>query len=285
MAPQDENLSKAVTGAIAKGAAELAPAIYEDGLRPAVKQVGIALETVSRAINLALSPLRGLVWGGERCETFIRTRVAEKLREVPPDQIITPDASVAGPAIERLRFAGDKADLREMFANLLATAMDSKTASTAHPAFAEIISQLTPDEARMLEVIGKSKQFPAIQVFAQLKGGTTWFLRLGHFTLLSDLARCQAPSLTPTYLDNLARLRLIEIVFDSQLGDDRAYEPLEHDHRVAEISKRIAEDEPDREPVFQRGIIRITSLGRQFYSACIESRETKGPTTREASEG
>lgn len=49
----------------AKGLLEAAP-IYEDALQPAAKQVGKALETVGKAVNVALAPIGALVWGSRR---------------------------------------------------------------------------------------------------------------------------------------------------------------------------------------------------------------------------
>jgi hypothetical protein len=37
--------------------------IYEDAVQPAAKQVGKALETVTKAVNVALAPVGLLIWG------------------------------------------------------------------------------------------------------------------------------------------------------------------------------------------------------------------------------
>src|SRR5690349_4676457 len=80
--------------------------IYQDLAQPAVRQVGKALETVGKAINVALAPVGALVWGYEKCQDFISTKVADRLKDVPPEDIITPKPNVAGPAIEALRYTG-----------------------------------------------------------------------------------------------------------------------------------------------------------------------------------
>ena len=45
-----------------KGLLEAAP-IYDDALQPAAKQVGKALETLGKAVNMALAPIAALIWG------------------------------------------------------------------------------------------------------------------------------------------------------------------------------------------------------------------------------
>lgn len=40
--------------------------IYEDAVQPAAKQVGKALETVTKAVNVALAPVSLLIWGYDK---------------------------------------------------------------------------------------------------------------------------------------------------------------------------------------------------------------------------
>jgi len=69
--------------------------------------------------------------------------------KTPPDQIVVPKPNVAGPALEALRYTWHEETLSDLYANLLAaSSMDKSTADGAHPAFVEIIRQLTPDEAK-----------------------------------------------------------------------------------------------------------------------------------------
>jgi hypothetical protein len=37
--------------------------VYQDAVQPAAKQVGQSLETITKAINVALAPVSALVWG------------------------------------------------------------------------------------------------------------------------------------------------------------------------------------------------------------------------------
>jgi len=144
--------------------------IYHDTLQPAAKQIGQSLETVTKTVNIALAPIKALVWGYERIEDFISNRVSEKLKNVPNESIITPSPQVAGPAVEALRFAGHDINLRELYANLLATSMDKNTIHKAHPAFVEIIKNLTSDEAILMECFKGQPQYPLIDINATIEG-------------------------------------------------------------------------------------------------------------------
>ena len=150
----DENNLQSTTNAV-KGMLEAVP-IYQDVLQPAAKEVGLALQTVAKTVHVLLAPVSGLVWGYNQIKEFVGTRVAEKLREVPEERLRPPEPNIGGPALESLRYTEHKEDLRELYASLLATAMDSATLAQAHPAFVEIIRQLSSDEAKIIRSLAYS---------------------------------------------------------------------------------------------------------------------------------
>lgn len=250
--------------------------IYQDLAQPAVKQVGKALETVGKAINVALAPVGALVWGYEKCQDFISTKVADRLKHVPPEDIITPKPNVAGPAIEALRYTGHEEELSDLYANLLASSMDKKTASGAHPAFVEIIKQLTPDEAKIVALFSSARAFPLLNVQAnhkedpeQLKGGNTM---LSHFSLLGEEAGVEFVSLVPAYLDNLCRLGLADYLGSGQYYTAPGiYDPLENHPRVLALKAEIEADPEMQCDLEKTGLI-LTDLGKQFAKVCVFRR-------------
>lgn len=128
-----------------KGIAEAVP-VYQDIVQPAAKEVGTALQTVAKTIHIALAPLSAMVWGYDRIKDYLERALTERLKGIAPENIITPNPAVVGPAVEALRFTAHEPSLRELYANLLATSMDAETAQNSHPAFIEIIRQMTADE-------------------------------------------------------------------------------------------------------------------------------------------
>ncbi|WP_420453938.1 DUF4393 domain-containing protein [Rubrivirga sp.] len=248
--------------------------VYKDAVQPGAVEIGKALGTIGKAVNAALAPLRLVVWGYEQIEAYLTNRVSDELADVPPERIISPDLIIAGPAVEAMKFAGHKAVLREMYARLLARAMDSDTAPSAHPAFVEIIKQMTPDEAKAMRFVWKEEAVPLITVNAKhiepdakisLTSNVTE--RLRNFSLVGYLSSCEYPKLAPAYLDNLARLKLIDIR-DLTFSDESKYEPLEAHDDLSELVDEI-ENTPEREVHFKRHVASITELGRQFCSICM----------------
>ncbi len=102
--------------------------IYEDAVQPLAKETGKALGTLGKAVNVALAPISLVVWGYDQMKDFLENKVTEKLENVTEDRIITPPPNVAGPAVEALKFTGHDETLQDMFANLIANSLDSKTA-------------------------------------------------------------------------------------------------------------------------------------------------------------
>lgn len=100
--------------------------LYQDALQPGAKQVGRALETVGKAVNVALAPLSAIVWGYEKICNHLEQKLEQKLANVPAEDIQTPKANVAVPIIEGMRNVSEDENLQELYANLLANAMNKK---------------------------------------------------------------------------------------------------------------------------------------------------------------
>jgi hypothetical protein len=242
--------------------------VYKDAVQPAAKELGKSLHTVARAVNVALLPLKGIVWSFEKIESLFIPKVEERLKDVPPEDIITPKPNVAGPAIEALRYVGDEESLSDMYANLLASAMDKKTAAIAHPAFVEIIKQLTPDEAKLMTMFLKPEPFPIASVRAEMtdhSGGVTLAYNLSLFGARANL---EIEDLVPSYLDNLERLGLIDLKTESSYTGAGMYDELEQSEGM-ESWKVYVEKMPDRTFRIVRGRVQLTNLGAQFGGACV----------------
>ncbi|SHI76696.1 protein of unknown function [Shimia gijangensis] len=148
------NVSDAINAA-----ANLAKAvpIYDDALKPIASETGKALGTVGRVVNVCLAPVRGLVWSAEYVENWVETRVSKKLENEPEENIQTPDLAIAGPIIESLKFHGQKPEISEMFASLLASSMMKNKASSTHPSFVDKIRLMSAFDAQVFAYLAKQQ--------------------------------------------------------------------------------------------------------------------------------
>ncbi len=248
--------------------------VYQDAIQPVAKEVGKALQTVGMAVNAALLPIRGLVWGVDQIEDFIQSKVSERLKNIPPENIQTPDLAVAGPALESLRYVGHKESLSDLYANLLASSMDIETAKAAHPGFVEIIRNLSSDEAKILEFLYINRAKPVIDIRRRFRNDNRGSMAYGFVSCIGAQSGCDHPELTPTYFTNLERLGLIGMDKGRYLATPGAYDEILNDFPVKKLIEEIdAEEEYQSEVV--KYYVDVTPLGRQFGDACIANKKQR----------
>lgn len=241
---------------VVKGIVEHVP-VYQDLLQPAAKELGMALQTIAKTVHIALAPVSALVWGYDQIKEWLQVTLTEKLKNVPPEEIVPPRVAVAGPAIEALRFAADEPVLRELYANLLATSMSSKRQGKAHPAFVDIIKQLEVADVHILNLIYQSYREWRDQFSMEHSGEEKFhYSPVGHSTGKYELID-KLEMLLASYessIDNLIRVRCVAPFvenkqIDTEVWDFRHIEDVTVDHGYERV--------------------RMTTLGVNFVEACM----------------
>lgn len=132
---------------------EIAKAAYEDTVSPALKETGKIGEDLVKTVRLVLFPLQ--------YAAALQDRLAKHLRKsiegVPEERRIAPVESLALSIAEQLRFHDETSVVGNMFVSLLSRAMDRDRVGEAHPAFVQIVSQLAPDEAVLIQQIAAAQ--------------------------------------------------------------------------------------------------------------------------------
>ncbi|MGN6439061.1 MAG: DUF4393 domain-containing protein [Agriterribacter sp.] len=128
--------------------------VYEDALSPAMKQIGKSLESVAKTSRFLLAPFEYLAAQHDRWERHLK-KVSEK---VPEENLIEGQPQIVIPTLEGLSLAQENSLLSELFINLLANSIDKTKQDLAHPAFPNIIKQISHDEAIILYYL-KKKSF------------------------------------------------------------------------------------------------------------------------------
>lgn len=109
--------------------------------------------------------------------------MAEKLENVPEDHIVTPKASIAAPVMQGLAFSLDEPELKELYLKLLASASDDRVKDDVHPAFVEVVRQLSAEEAPYLSRFLADGAVPCVRIKSQYKeeaGKNGWAPVLDH---------------------------------------------------------------------------------------------------------
>jgi len=248
--------------------------IYQDGLQPAVKEIGKALGTVGKTVNIALAPISALVWGYDQIKDFVEIKVGEKLKDIPEEKIITPDETIAGPLLESLRYTGHKEELKEMYANLLASSMNADKADNAHPSFVDIIKNMNMYEARIIQYLAKNNALPMIhirQIFSKRNRGGSYINK--YLSMITYEIDSLDRNLLPTYYENLMRLKLIDIPYGRYLSKENIYNDLENDELVLNERKMI-DNLDDSKSEIERTYIQLTNFGKLFTVACVDLHDS-----------
>lgn len=237
----------------------------------AANNLGQTAVTLTKTINNVLVPLAAINFAFDKAREYFSGRfqqdIAEKAESIPPEHVVEPKASIAGPTLQGLAFTHEEPNLKEMYLNLLATAMDGRSSSLAHPAFVEIIKQLDSSDARFVKDILKSPfAIPIIQIHRQHKDNT-YNVMVNHLLALIDSvsgSQLEDPQM-PAMIDNWIRLGLVEVAYDKHLKDPERYSWAEKRPEFVRLSQMAQSDET--KIVFQKGIMQRTELGKRFAQA------------------
>lgn len=238
---------------------------YDDIVHPSAKSIGNTLSLVPRTVGVWLGKWEKWVINGEESIKLTAAAVQEKASKIPEEKLTEPESYVAIPAIQQLSYCYDSKELREMYANLLVSSMNTDTKYQVHPSFVDIIKQLTPDEAKLLKKLSKGDSFPLIDVMMMIPSGG-YQVRVHNFTNISEDV-CDCPSNVFAYLDNFERLKLIDIKNDEFLTNDDFYKPLENHAAIQRIvSQTLPEGYSHK---IEHGIFKLTAFGREFIKICL----------------
>jgi hypothetical protein len=193
--------------------------------------------------------------------------MAAKVDGIPEDHLITPPASIAVPALMGLSYTFEEASLKELYLNLLTTASDDRKANQAHPAFAEIINQLSADEAPVLNTVLNGQlgvALTAVRVFTTIEDGYKLILVSHLFHLETSEGLPDEYDQISTWADNWQRLGLVSIGYgDREVGGKTAYDWAEK--RPEYI--RLTMDPSITNLWFEKGALLVTDFGLQFFRA------------------
>jgi len=156
--------------------------------------------------------------------------------------------------------------LREQGAELLRLSADVDAEDGAHPAYARILTELAPDEARILRLLMNHGPQPSVDVFAANLIGMGTQLVARDLTMVGTEAGVRHPEKVPAYLNNLRRLGLIAITNEA-LPDPVRYQVLEAQPDALAAIKRAG-----RVKTVHR-TIEMTPFGTDFCNTALPLEE------------
>jgi Abortive infection alpha len=250
------------------------------GDNPNVKEagnnIGQTALTITKTINNALLPLAAVNFAFDKARIYFAEKfqqdILQKASTIPPEQIIEPKASIAGPTLQGLAFTHEEVNLKDMYLSLLATAMDGRVAAEAHPAFVEIIKQLNSEEADLIRgVLQSPRAIPIIEVrFTKAGENNSWTTLATHILDLTESEDSEPgrPVENPrisAMVDNWIRLGLVHVDYTKHLTAAESYAWADKRPEVIRYRKKY---ESETQKISSAdGILIRTALGTQFANA------------------
>lgn len=161
-----------------------------------------------------------------------------------------------------------------MFANLLAADMDADKKVNVHPAFVELIKEMTSGEAKLLRCMKESGPQTIFELRAAI--GKQW----GTYRTLSRSYSIEIPGIVGANLSvgisNLERLGLLTVNDGIWPAQDTFDEMATQIYAKAKAQyAELGEEEAPVEVV--RFGIYVTALGERFTEICLTSAEKENP--------
>lgn len=231
------------------------------------------LSLIPRAINVALERPRRWIVNKEINFKATTKLLQPKLQHIDPQDIHEPEAHIGVPALMALSYSMDSEALQKMYANLLARAMTKGYEHTVHPGFVDIIKQLSPFDALLLQKLKSNSVNPMlrIKIVSDENGGFT--TKLKYFI---------SESLDYDYHDvevsvsNLNRLGLINAELDQFYTTESNYDDLINSTLLKnwknEIEQSRGLDQEYPKVEYDKKMLEVTPYGKTFTQVCLSEQ-------------
>ena len=159
---------------------------------------------------------------------------------------------------ERLVYLDEEPDLKQMFEDLLVSTVDSTKTDINHPAYVEILKQITNQEALNLKkIFSFSDDIPICNVHLVDKKADNYTL-YKEYLLISELS-----DIPKRELENWERLKLIFIsIGNSTLAEEGCY-----DYGKDILKSYNAEIPESKTLELEKGYLSFTEFGKNFAKA------------------
>ena len=138
--------------------------VYSDLFSPGFKKVGNALETALESATLIFLPLKLL---NEKTKIRFQKHLKNysiKLTDVQELTNINVQEYIGVPILDKFTLL-DENSLSEAFINLLTKASFEETLGFAHPAFINVLNNISQDEAKILFNLKNAERIPYIDIY------------------------------------------------------------------------------------------------------------------------
>lgn len=232
---------------------------YDDLASKTLKSTGNAGSTVVDFLhNFILYPLQKYnIYAEYKLQNY-KDELVKKANKIPKESLTLPRVNIFGPTLEGLKYNLDEQYIKDMFTNILISDMDSTKQSKVLPAYIDIVRQLSKDDSSFLKTLRESESYSKGFFYIELHNLENYIL-LGYTDSEGILSNFNIVKLNPIIIDNLLRLRLIEIpsrFFTKQEVYNKMYEIVTSNSLITYGN-------------YTPKILCITDFGKNFIDICL----------------
>jgi hypothetical protein len=251
------------------------PVLYEPPVPPAI---GMLKAVPGLARVATVSAWNAVNWSVHATRTSANYIAKRAVEGEPPAAIVQEAAndlrsyavralglnvSAAPAPAERARAIESSNELMRRGEELLRRSNDVHVSEDTHPAFARILTEITPDEARILRFLFLDGPQPSLDIRTFRPLGIGSELVAAGLNMIAEHAGCRYVDRIDPYLTNLGRLGLIDFSME-QVENPQRYQVIEAQPKTAEAIKRAG-----RSAKLVQRSIRLTSFGVEFVRVCL----------------
>jgi hypothetical protein len=163
-------------------------------------------------------------------------------------------------------------ELQKRGIELLRRSNDVHVIEDTHPAFARILSEITPDEARILRYVYLEGPQPSLDIRTFRPLGIGSELVAAGLSMIGEHAGLRNLDRIDQYLTNLSRLGLVDFSKEPVSNPNR-YQVIEAQPKTVAAMKSAG-----RAPKLVQRSIRLTSFGEEFVRTCLPLNGKVVPT-------
>lgn len=258
----------ATTKILTEVAKEQSKEIYSDALKPALQETGGVLQSVVGLFNhVVLYPVkRANLTYRYKLEAF-ESDLNSKIKNIPPGKLAEPPLSITGPTIEALKYTFDTKEIRELYLELLASAMNEDKVEHTHSAYVEIIKAMNSLDAVILNQLATGGQAPAAMVKITFEDKR--FTNATPTIFAPTLIGKYDPFHVSRSIENLCRLGLV--TYDEAKIRNFDYETMkQHPFIISKMEYcKSIQPEKDLSIEVNPAVLYLNDFGKSFCQSCI----------------
>jgi len=151
---------------VLKAYPELVKTVYTDGASGAIQEIGGLMTDLVKGARLITAPVQYMAHLQDRLSNHFR--IVES--SIKKENQISPPPQLFLPLLEKLKYQDNGDVLTHLYVELLKRACDKERLNEAHPAFINIIPQLSSDEALFVYHLSNGGKNPGKYFLAEQKG-------------------------------------------------------------------------------------------------------------------